>query len=306
MANPVPRALILDPEASGYLECIQALTLRGWIVDIAPTFDRALALLAETVYAFALIELRMPEVDGLEAWALIRKLSPNIFGIITTSSPSLRTFVNPYVPGILAFLLKPVEALLVAHLASIALELQQLYSENQRWQSKLVGMNDLTSALAASKTERAAVRAALSHLPGVVVSDIALVRLFDTELGEWSEFLFAGSVPNQQLTPARIKLFQDVMGQMQAQSQSELVTQSLLNAFESEALLKPVGLSAVLLTPILVDAEFGGVLLVAKYAQAERPLAFMEVQFCNLVARIVGMQLQTLRVTHAEDVSEVG
>lgn len=306
MANPVPRALILDPEASGYLECIQALTLRGWIVDIAPTFDRALALLAETVYAFALIELRMPEVDGLEAWALIRKLSPNIFGIITTSSPSLRTFVNPYVPGILAFLLKPVEALLVAHLASIALELQQLYSENQRWQSKLVGMNDLTSALAASKTERAAVRAALSHLPGVVVSDIALVRLFDTELGEWSEFLFAGSVPNQQLTPARIKLFQDVMGQMQAQSQSELVTQSLLNAFESEALLKPVGLSAVLLTPILVDAEFGGVLLVAKYAQAERPLAFMEIQFCNLVARIVGMQLQTLRVTHAEDVSEVG
>lgn len=306
MANPVPRALILDPEASGYLECIQALTLRGWIVDIAPTFDRALALLAETVYAFALIELRMPEVDGLEAWALIRKLSPNIFGIITTSSPSLRTFVNPYVPGILAFLLKPVEALLVAHLASIALELQQLYSENQRWQSKLVGMNDLTSALAASKTERAAVRAALSHLPGVVVSDIALVRLFDTELGEWSEFLFAGSVPNQQLTPARIKLFQDVMGQMQAQSQSELVTQSLLNAFESEALLKPVGLSAVLLTPILVDAEFGGVLLVAKYAQAERPLAFMEIQFCNLVARIVGMQLQTLRVTHAEDVSDVG
>lgn len=305
MASPVPRALILDPDASSYTECIHALTSRGWIVDIAPAFDRALALLAETVYSFALIELRMPDVDGLEAWALIRKLSPNIFGIITTASPSLRTSVNPYVPGILAFSLKPVEPLLVAHLASIAVELEELYTENQRWQSKLVGMNDLTSALAASKTERMAARAALSHLRGVVAADTALIRLYDTALGAWSEWMFASSKPSQLLTPAQTELFETLTEQMQAQSQKELVPQSLFNAFESETMLKPAGLSSVLLTPILVEGEFGGVLLVAKYADAERPLALMELQFCNLVARILGMMLQTLRIAHSPDVTEV-
>lgn len=303
MSNPVPRVLILDPDASSYQECIHVLTTRGWMVDIAPAFDRALALLAENVYSFALIELRMPDVDGLEAWALIRKLSPNIFGIITTASPSLRTSVNPYVPGILAFLLKPLEALLVAHLATIAVELEQLYADNQRWQSKLVGMNDLTSALAASKTGRTAARAALSHLPGVVAADIAFIRLLNVETVEWSEWLFANSAPSQQLTRVQTDLFEELVERMQALSQEELVTQSLLTVFECEALLKPAGLSAVLLTPILVGGGFGGVLLVAKNADAERPLAFMEIQLCNLVARIVGMMLQTLQLARSEQLA---
>lgn len=298
MSIQIPRALVLDSDFTEYTACIRALKVRGWFVEEAPSFDRALALLIASPFNFVILDLQPPDADGMDAWAFIRKLHPDIFGIITTKSPSLRTSINPFVPGILAFMLKPPEAHIVAHLATIALEFQTMALDNRRLQSNLVGLSQLTSSLAWSPNHEHAVKLALAHLPGILASDIAFITLLDRdrEPPEWSQWMFAGSSQGAHLLRARTLFFQQWLERFRENTE-HVPTSLTLNAPNFEAGLTRALLRSVHLTPILVGDGLVGALVVANHAESPNRLSFMQTQLCNIVGQILGIIFQSQSAT---------
>ena len=103
------RVLWIDPDDHIYNQCVPVLTRPGWSITRAHTFLDALEFSIKSAFDFAIIELNLPDAVGTDVWRHIKMLYPDILGIITTGSPSLRSLINVAEPGILGYLLKPLE-----------------------------------------------------------------------------------------------------------------------------------------------------------------------------------------------------
>jgi DNA-binding NtrC family response regulator len=103
------RVLWLDPDVQAVAEHAHQLERSSWSITHAHTFLDALDQMTQAAFDIAIIDLNLPDAVGTDVWQHIKKLNPQMRGIITTSSPSLRQFVAVDEPGILAYLLKPLE-----------------------------------------------------------------------------------------------------------------------------------------------------------------------------------------------------
>jgi DNA-binding NtrC family response regulator len=103
------RVLWLDPDVQAVAQHVRQLERPSWSITHAHTFLDALDHMTRAAFDLAIIDLSLPDAVGTDVWLHIKKLYPQMQGIITTSSPSLRQFVAVDEPGILAYLLKPLE-----------------------------------------------------------------------------------------------------------------------------------------------------------------------------------------------------
>jgi ActR/RegA family two-component response regulator len=108
LEEPV-HVLWIDPDILSVAGYAVLLERRGWMVDRAESFKQALDLLGRTSYDIAIIELELPDTIASDAWAEIHQAHPLMQGIVTTRSPSLRANVDPLRPGVVAYLLKPLD-----------------------------------------------------------------------------------------------------------------------------------------------------------------------------------------------------
>ena len=108
MEAPV-RVLWLDPDVQAVAQQVVQLERPTWSITQAQTFLDALEHMTRAAFDLAIIDLKLPDAVGTDVWQHIKKLNLQMRGIITTSSPSLRQFVAVDEPGILAYLLKPLE-----------------------------------------------------------------------------------------------------------------------------------------------------------------------------------------------------
>jgi signal transduction histidine kinase len=67
------RILVAEDNKMNQMVAIKMLEQEGFIVDIAETGIEAVELIEENEYAFVLMDIQMPEMDGYEATELIRK-----------------------------------------------------------------------------------------------------------------------------------------------------------------------------------------------------------------------------------------
>ncbi len=101
------RVLLLDPDDEIAIQFTQSG--QPWVVERARSLGEALELAAARSYHLAIIEMMLPDAAGTDAWTALSRRQPNLFGIMTTSSPSLHAYVNPMSGRILAYWLKPVK-----------------------------------------------------------------------------------------------------------------------------------------------------------------------------------------------------
>jgi DNA-binding response OmpR family regulator len=88
MGTDAPRILIVDDEPDTCENLSDILTDVGYRVDIAHDGFAALKLVQENAYDIALLDLRMPGMDGLELYRQIRKVSAGTVGIVITAYAS--------------------------------------------------------------------------------------------------------------------------------------------------------------------------------------------------------------------------
>jgi two-component system KDP operon response regulator KdpE len=111
------RILVVDDEAAERITLGEVLRLEGYHVTLAASGEQALAIVRqEPMFDLAILDLRLPGMDGLQVLDGIRRISAETIVILITGYGTLETAVQALRKGAYDFLLKPspVEEVLVA------------------------------------------------------------------------------------------------------------------------------------------------------------------------------------------------
>lgn len=108
----MPRILLVEDEPAIARITAYMLELRGYRVSVAPGARAALQLASDEAFDLLLVDVRMPEMSGLELTRQLRShpnpLEAPIVGVTATSAPAeLRALLDA---GMNDYVIKPYEA----------------------------------------------------------------------------------------------------------------------------------------------------------------------------------------------------
>jgi DNA-binding response OmpR family regulator len=101
--------LVIDDDKSILRTFTRILQKNGYEIDIAETGKEALEKTEANCYALALIDIRLPDMDGTDLLAKIQKTMGDAVKIMITGFPSLENGVKALDEGADAYLVKPVK-----------------------------------------------------------------------------------------------------------------------------------------------------------------------------------------------------
>jgi CheY-like chemotaxis protein len=104
-----PRILVVDDDAAARNMLVRVLNLRGFTVDGAESGARALELARQHAYPVAVLDYKMPNMNGVELFEKLRQLRPEIEAIFLTGYPTVDTVYPAIVSGVQRVLAKPVD-----------------------------------------------------------------------------------------------------------------------------------------------------------------------------------------------------
>ncbi len=100
--------LVIDDDKSILRTLTRILQKAGYQVETAETGKEAMERAEKTHYDLALVDVRLPDMDGTDLLANLQGVSPNTVKIVITGFPSLETGVKALDGGADAYLVKPV------------------------------------------------------------------------------------------------------------------------------------------------------------------------------------------------------
>ncbi|MAT40912.1 MAG: hypothetical protein CL609_01125 [Anaerolineaceae bacterium] len=101
------RLLIADDEDHTRTALVRAFQLKGYYCRGAFNGKDALTILDEEDYDLLLLDLRMPELDGVAVMKAVKKRHPNLIVIILTAHASLESAITAVKAGAADYLIKP-------------------------------------------------------------------------------------------------------------------------------------------------------------------------------------------------------
>jgi len=107
----------------------------GYTVDIAENGEKAIKKSEEEFYNLALIDIRLPDMEGIELLTKVRDTTPKMRKIIITGYPSIQNAIEAVNRGADAYIVKPFDMDKV--LATIKEQLK-LQEEEKRYSQEKV------------------------------------------------------------------------------------------------------------------------------------------------------------------------
>ncbi len=135
--NPKASILIVDDENVVRESLGKWFEEEGYSVDTASSAHEALLKLPRQRWDLALVDIKMPGMDGLELHRKIREVDPNIQVIIMTGYASVETAVQALKDGAYDYVMKPFDPDDLAHGVAKALDHRRAREENLRLRASL-------------------------------------------------------------------------------------------------------------------------------------------------------------------------
>ena len=101
--------LVVDDDKSILRTFTRILQKNGYRIDTAETGKEAVEKAENNHYDLALVDIRLPDIDGTELLAKIKMQLQNTIKIMITGFPSLESGVKALDEGADAYLVKPVK-----------------------------------------------------------------------------------------------------------------------------------------------------------------------------------------------------
>jgi len=99
--------LVVDDEPAARLSLAELLSLEGYEVSAVASGEEAVGLLSERSFDLAIVDLKMPGMDGLEVVDVLQRQSADTVIIMLTAHGTLETAVQAMRQGAHDYLLKP-------------------------------------------------------------------------------------------------------------------------------------------------------------------------------------------------------
>ncbi len=130
MPNPEAAILIVDDEFSIRDSLSNWFRKDGLEVHAAENGERALEIVAARHIDVALVDIKMPGIDGIQLQERLHQTHPNIAVIIITAYATAETAIRALKNGAFDYVTKPIDPDEISHLVNRALEQQRLQREN--------------------------------------------------------------------------------------------------------------------------------------------------------------------------------
>jgi DNA-binding NtrC family response regulator len=101
------RILIIDDDESIRKVLATILEDEGYIVETAETAKEGIEKSEKAFYNLALIDVRLPDMEGIELLSKLRNTKPKMRKIIVTGYPTLQNAVSAVNKGADAYVMKP-------------------------------------------------------------------------------------------------------------------------------------------------------------------------------------------------------
>jgi two-component system alkaline phosphatase synthesis response regulator PhoP len=116
------RLLVVDNEPAFRAELARLLEAVGFSVEQAGSGRATLARLATTPFDGLVLDLDVPDLDGVACMQEAHAIQPGLVILVVTASPNLRSAIASIKVGVADYLVKPLDAESVASLVSCVLE----------------------------------------------------------------------------------------------------------------------------------------------------------------------------------------
>ena len=104
-----PRIMIVDDEESFAKTLAERLTIRDYDVTVSFNGNDALEKIKNLNFDVVILDVAMPEIDGIDALREIKKLKPLTEVIMLTGQATVETAIEGMKLGALDYLMKPCE-----------------------------------------------------------------------------------------------------------------------------------------------------------------------------------------------------
>jgi DNA-binding NtrC family response regulator len=101
------RILVVDDDESVRKVLATILEEKGYIVDTAENGKEAIKKSKTKIYNLALLDIRLPDMEGTELLTAMKETTPKMIKIIMTGYPSLQNAIKAVNKGADAYILKP-------------------------------------------------------------------------------------------------------------------------------------------------------------------------------------------------------
>jgi len=101
------KVIIIDDQTSVIESFREILKIKDYEVEGFTTGKEAIESIKSRKYDMAFVDLRMPEMDGIEVLKKIKEVDPAIEVIIVTAYASEESFANAITLGAMEYLRKP-------------------------------------------------------------------------------------------------------------------------------------------------------------------------------------------------------
>jgi DNA-binding NtrC family response regulator len=101
------RILVIDDDATVRKSLEAVLKEDGYEVDVAENGKEAISKSKSRLYNLALVDLRLPDMDGIELLTAMRDTTPKMVKIIITGYPSLENAIEAVNRGADGYMVKP-------------------------------------------------------------------------------------------------------------------------------------------------------------------------------------------------------
>jgi len=129
------RILIIDDDDNIRKVLQTILEDEGYHVDTAETAKKGIEKSEESFYNLALIDVRLPDMEGIELLTKLRETKPKMRKIIVTGYPTLQNAVSAVNKGADGYVLKPFDVEKI--LATIKEQLQKQAEEKEYSEEKI-------------------------------------------------------------------------------------------------------------------------------------------------------------------------
>ena len=128
------KILVVDDDESIRKVLATVLEERGYVVDVAESGKEAIKKSFLNFYNLALVDIRLPDMEGVELLTGLKETTPRMIKVIITGYPSLQNAVDAVNKGADGYLIKPFDMKTVLNTTKELLEKQQKerrYSEQR-------------------------------------------------------------------------------------------------------------------------------------------------------------------------------
>ncbi len=133
----ISRILIVDGDENTWRTLTPILGRKGWETETARTGREALEKAQKRFFNLTLLDLRLPDMEGIELIARLKETNPDIAVIIVAAYASLETAIQALNNGASAYLTKPLNMDEVLTTVREAREKQRLVGEKRRAEGDL-------------------------------------------------------------------------------------------------------------------------------------------------------------------------